>query len=179
MQLQIWHGHNTDKSLPNKIWLDNIKTYSFTNSYLDFLYIYNSKENNRLEDIFNQNDLSAKIIGITKVNPTKYIIKIKANEPFMLAFTESYDSLWRAYENGYEHHSMPLYSVINGFWINNTGEYEITLRYKTQDFLEIGFIVTMITLIFCISFLFISWKKESKYIKKIKNKIIKSKQMKK
>ncbi|RLF04102.1 MAG: hypothetical protein DRJ64_07420, partial [Thermoprotei archaeon] len=30
IQLQIWHGHETDKPLPNIIWLDDVKVYDIT-----------------------------------------------------------------------------------------------------------------------------------------------------
>ena len=43
----------------------------------------------------------------------------------MLSFAEACDSLWEASVR-----SIPLYSVLNGFWINETGSLEIIIRYK-------------------------------------------------
>jgi hypothetical protein len=33
VQLQVWHGHESDKPLPNKIWLDNLRLYDLTKHY--------------------------------------------------------------------------------------------------------------------------------------------------
>jgi hypothetical protein len=33
VQLQVWHGHESNKPLPNKIWLDNVKLYDLTRHY--------------------------------------------------------------------------------------------------------------------------------------------------
>ena len=60
----------------------------------------------------------------------------------MLSFAESYDPLWEAriYKNGKlvgKVRSIPVYSVINGFWINETGDLEIVIRYTPQDLLRI------------------------------------------
>ncbi|RLI80944.1 hypothetical protein DRP07_08320 [Archaeoglobales archaeon] len=59
----------------------------------------------------------------------------------MLSFAEAYDPLWeaRVYKDGRKIEtvkSIPLYSVINGFWINETGNLEIIIRYKPQDWFE-------------------------------------------
>ena len=59
----------------------------------------------------------------------------------MLSFAEAYDPLWeaRVYKDGRKIEtvkSIPLYSVINGFWINETGNLEIIIRYKSQDWFE-------------------------------------------
>jgi len=59
----------------------------------------------------------------------------------MLSFAEAYDPLWeaRVYKDGRKIEtvkSIPLYSVINGFWINETGNLEIIIRYTPQDWFE-------------------------------------------
>lgn len=59
----------------------------------------------------------------------------------MPSFAEAYDPLWEAriYRDGKlveKVKSIPLYSVINGFWINETGNLEIVIRYTPQDWFE-------------------------------------------
>jgi len=56
--------------------------------------------------------------------------------------------------------SIPLYSIINGFWINETGNLEITIRYKPQDWFEIGLMISATTFIGCVGYLFYDWRKE-------------------
>ena len=71
-------------------------------------------------------------------------------KPFMLSFVEAYDPLWeaRVYKDGEKIEtvkSIPLYSVINGFWINETGDIEIVIRYKLQDWFEIGLTISTLS----------------------------------
>ena len=56
--------------------------------------------------------------------------------------------------------SIPLYSVINGFWINETGDLEVVIRYKPQDWFEMGLGISGITFISCVFYLFYEWRKE-------------------
>jgi len=65
---------------------------------------------------------------------------------------------------------IPLYSVINGFWINETGELEIVIRYKPQDCFELGLKISATTFTSCMAYLFYDWRreKEDKWDKGIK-----------
>jgi len=171
LQLQIWHGHNTSKPFPNILWLDNVKIYGYVPSQVDVLWIYPSKENKTIDSLFAPQESPAKIITYEKINPTKYILTINATAPFMISFAESYDPLWAAYISSIEYQPIPLYSVINGFWINKTGNLEIIIRYKPQDWFETGYLISIIALIGCTGYLFYDWKKNNERIKMIKRKI--------
>ena len=37
--------------------------------------------------------------------------------------------------------------MINGFWINQTGDLEIVIRYKPQDWFEIGLVISGLTFV--------------------------------
>jgi len=65
----------------------------------------------------------------------------------MLSFAESYDPLWVCYVNGEKIHSIPLYGVINGFYINQTGYLEITIEYEPQRWFNLGCIISLTTLL--------------------------------
>jgi hypothetical protein len=56
--------------------------------------------------------------------------------------------------------SIPLYSVINGFWINETGNLEIVIRYTPQHWFEVGLMISATTFIGCISYVFYDWRGE-------------------
>ncbi|WP_456237159.1 hypothetical protein [Archaeoglobus neptunius] len=91
-------------------------------------------------------------------------VKVQAKKPFMLSFAEAYDPLWEAriYKDGKlveKVKSIQLYSVINGFWINETGNLEIVIRYKPHWF-EIGLLISATTFIGCITYLFYDWRRE-------------------
>ncbi len=68
-----------------------------------------------------------------------------------------------------------LYSIINGFWINETGNLEIVIRYTPQDWFELGLMISATTFIGCIGYIFYDWRRERreidglKRLRKIKN----------
>lgn len=112
-------------------------------------------------------DPPAEVKSFTKINPTLWKVKVSAKRPFMLSFAEVYDSLWeiRVYKDGEKVQtvkSIPLYSVMNGFWIDETGELEIAVRYKPQDWFEIGLLISALTFIGCFGYLFYDWRKSKK-----------------
>lgn len=83
----------------------------------------------------------------------------------MLSFAEAYDPLWEAriYKNGKlveKVRSIPVYSAINGFWVNETGNLEIVIRYTPQDWFELGLKISGLTFIGCIGYLFYDWRRE-------------------
>jgi len=155
IQLQIWHGHETTQPLPNKIWIDNVRVYKYYGpSDLDVVWIYSTQNSNEtLEDIFTPKENPAEIISYQKIDPTKYVVKVNATKSFMLSFAESYDPLWVAYVNGEKIQSIPLYGVINGFWINQTGLLEITIEYEPQKWFYYGLAVSLLTLTGCVLYL--------------------------
>ncbi|MEM5829575.1 MAG: hypothetical protein QW040_02655 [Candidatus Aenigmatarchaeota archaeon] len=166
IQLQIWHGHETKQPIPNIVWVKNVTIYGYPLTYLDVAWIYSVESNTsdeKIEDLFKVNETPAQVLSYQKIDPTLWKVQVNASKPFMLSFAESYDPLWvaRIKENGktVEYHSIPLYGVINGFWINKTGEYEIEIRYKPQEWFEIGLVISGITFIACIGYLIYDWKK--------------------
>ena len=137
------------------------------NSHLDVIWLYSTETNQTIEELFEIKEKPAEIINYTKINPTLWKVKVNATKPFMLSFAEAYDPLWeaRVYKDGKKVEvvkSIPLYSVINGFWIDETGNLEIVIRYKPQDWFEIGLIISVSTLIFCLFYLFYDWRRSRK-----------------
>jgi len=98
-----------------------------------------------------------------KINSTKYKINFKnIEEPFVLSFAESYDPLWAIKVDNKEIAPVPLYSVINGFLINKTGNFEAIIEYKPQRWFYLGLIVSGTTLIFCLGYLIFDWQRRKK-----------------
>ncbi|MBO3799270.1 MAG: hypothetical protein QW491_10860 [Thermoproteota archaeon] len=114
-----------------------------------------------------------------KLNPTLYIIRVNASDPFILRFCETYDPMWeaRVYKNGKlveKVSPIPLYGIINGFPINATGEnVEIVIRYIPQDWFEIGLAVSGLAFTFCILYLFYDWRrsKGDRWVKKLEGRL--------
>ena len=144
-------------------WFDDMRIYP-VNDFLDVAWLYSTRNNETLNELFKTNETPAEVINYTKINPTKYEVKVNASKPFMLSFAEAYDPLWeaRVYKADKKSEvvkSIPLYSVINGFWVEETGDLEIEIRYKPQEWFVLGLWVSGMTFIFCIGFLFYDWRR--------------------
>jgi len=132
---------------------------------LDVVWIYNTEKSRTIEQLFKINERPAEVISYKKIDPTFWKVKVNATKPFFLTFAEAYDPFWeaRVYKDGKlieRVGSVPTYSVINGFWINQTGDLEIIIRYKLQDWFEIGLIISAIIFIGCVGYLFSDWRRK-------------------
>jgi hypothetical protein len=122
-----------------------------------------------------------------KISPTKHVVEIRnATHPYMLAFAESYDPLWTAYSepsvqnnvqsssknSNFKINSIPLYGVINGFYVNKTGNYKLIIEYESQKWVIQGTIISIIgiVLISIVSFFIIKQKALRKLYFNIKKK---------
>lgn len=146
-------------------------------SDLDVIWLYSiNNTSEKVEDIFRIDNVPATALNYTKTDPTLYKIKVNATEPFMVSFAESYDPLWTAKIDKIDGKSVesgvirpiPLYSVVNGFWINQTGNLDITIEYEPQRWFYIGAAISITTLIICIAYFIFDWRKRKDVI--IKNK---------
>jgi hypothetical protein len=97
-----------------------------------------------------------------KIDPTKYKVDIRdATRPYVMSLAESYDPLWVAHiddsaspngetgvpENNVKVRSTPLYSIINGFYIDRKGDYSLIIEYEPQRWILEAGIVSIIALI--------------------------------
>jgi hypothetical protein len=121
-------------------------------------------------DIFpSKVDAPAYIADYKRIEPTRSVLNISnATSPYILSFSETFDPLWSAtihkiQSNGTlnqskkttEIESVPLFSIINGFPIDITGDYELTIEYRPQVwFLQAG-TLSLATLILVLAFTFV------------------------
>lgn len=109
------------------------------------------------------------IIEFKQITPALKKVKLKVSEPSILVLNEIYDPMWIAYtDDGYQTNSIPLYEVINGFLINKTGEYTLTIKYEPQKWFCIGSIISATTLIACTTYLIYDWAKKKAILKRVK-----------
>ena len=168
LQLQIWHGHETNKPLPNTIWLDNVRVNGYATTInttgLDLIFS-NSTENQ-----------PATILYFAKVNPTKIVASVNATRPFVLVVSESFDQLWKAYVNGEQVESEPTYLGLKGFYINQTGLLEIAIEYEPQKWFYLASAISIATLVICTACLTFTHARTKTIAQKIKQKLIKPKE---
>jgi hypothetical protein len=172
IQLQVWHGHETTQPLPNTIWIDDVKVYdssSGDHSDLDVVWLYSTQSSNEtLEDVFATGKASAEVMSYQKIDSTKYVVTVNASAPFMLSFGEAYDPLWTAQVNGKRIAPVSLFSVVNGFWVDQTGVLDITIEYSPQEWFYYGSAVSVTALVICAVYLVYGWVKNKSVWKKIK-----------
>jgi hypothetical protein len=160
LQIQVWHGHETDKPYPNIIWVDNVKVNGHTtrlNTTGLGLIFHNSTQNQ-----------PATILDYSRVNPTKIVATINATQPFILAVSEALDQSWKANVNGKQIENSPLYLGLKGFDINQTGLLQVTIEYEPQQWFLYGSIISATSVIFCFAYLVHSFTKNKAIMKRIK-----------
>jgi hypothetical protein len=145
LQLQVWNGHETDKPFPNAIWIDDVEIRGYVSRL-------NSAEIQQVLETSKSN-LSVQILEYTKESPTKIAVNLNCSEPFVLTINEAYDSKWKAYLDGDEIGAVPIFSVMNGFQINKTGQFEVIIEYEPQDWFYIGSAVSIVASAACIAYL--------------------------
>ncbi len=111
---------------------------------------------------------SAEMLKYIKINPTKYVVNVNATKPFMLSFVEAYSPLWVARVNGQKIRSISLYSIINGFWIDQIGELTITIEYEPQRWFYMGSAISVTALIACAIYLTHDWAKNKDGLKGVR-----------
>ncbi|MEM0007919.1 MAG: hypothetical protein QXR89_06620 [Candidatus Bathyarchaeia archaeon] len=145
------------------------KYYDSQNSILKKVTVINDlSEISQLSTIIIKDSI---IDTYSRINPTLWKVYINVTEPFMLSFAEPYDPLWMCYVNDKKIRSIPLYGIINGFWIDQTGLLEITIEYEPQKWFYIGSIISATTLIACTTYLIYDWAKKKAILERIKKKL--------
>jgi len=136
----------------------------------DEMIIYSLKDEENtpsLSQVFKCNSIVPSI-SYERENPCKYTIHVDSLEPFILAFSDAYHPLWKVYVNDLETSSFILYSFVNGFLINKTGKFDVTLYFTGQTYADIGVKVSTVTLIAVIVVMSIP----SRVFQKLKNNIV-------
>ncbi|MEM3698006.1 MAG: discoidin domain-containing protein [Candidatus Bathyarchaeia archaeon] len=126
-----------------------ISASAFGKIVFDQIIFYTLKENEESGALYNFFDSESIPPAITyeKVNPTFYKLHIKTEKPFFLLFSEAYSPLWKArIENGQETSSTIAYSIINCFYVNRTGEFDVSIYFVGQACADLGLKISALSL---------------------------------
>jgi hypothetical protein len=137
--------------------------------HLDVVWLYSTDVNGETVDDIFADDQGAQVIEWEKINPTKYKVRVSSSGPFMLSFAETYYRLWQASANGREYPSVAINSVVNGFWIEDEGELEITIEFSTQRMFYYGSTISGISIATALAFLLWNWRKNRNQSKESKD----------
>lgn len=85
-----------------------------------------------LKELFTQ-DNNLPTVTYEIIDPTKYLLHIKnVKSPFNLVFSESYHPLWQAEVGNEALKPLPFYSIINGFQVSKTGDFDMVVEFTLQ-----------------------------------------------
>ncbi len=80
------------------------------------------------------------------IHPGKYQVRMNSATPFYLILSESYYPGWVAKVNGETIPSERVYGFLNGWYIDEAGEYELTLEFTESGQREAGTIISFLAL---------------------------------
>lgn len=108
---------------------------------MDACILYTNSAASTPDALFQETSPPAEI-SYELIDPTRYRVRVRAEHPFVLALAETYDPLWVVSGPDLQVPSVPLYGVINGFFLNRTGSYEIIVEYQAQQWARFGTLLT-------------------------------------
>lgn len=112
---------------------------------VDMIALYDSAGINP-DEILSPGSPPAVIKAIDRISPAKYVVRVNASEPYLLKFAEAYNPLWVANAVDSATTSIPIYSVANGFMVNEIGEYDLTIEFVPQSWLTAGAITSFVAI---------------------------------
>jgi hypothetical protein len=143
----------------------NISVFASGDITLDKIGIYSASDSAPpIDDVFKSN-LSAPSVSYEEVNPCKYVAHVNCARPFLLVFSESYHPLWKAYVDNKEISPIIVDSLVNGFFINRTGSFDVVVYFTGQDVAGIGLVISVGSTIFVIAVVLA----KSTFAKKVKH----------
>jgi len=92
------------------------------------------------------NEPKGEVLGYSRLSRTKIEVTVQVSEPCILSFGESYNDSWIATDSQGRLPKIVLNSVTNGFLLERTGTYEITLEFEMENHLRTGKVISGLTL---------------------------------
>jgi len=136
------------------------------NAELDVLWLLKMNESFGSRDALAVDDAQARVLSVREIDPTRFVIEVDADRPFMLHFSNVYDPAWIASFGGQTVKSVWVFGVANGFWIDAVGRVVVTVEFQPQRWFYYGSAVSLTCLLMCVACtLYVSWNKKRKFKK--------------
>lgn len=98
-------------------------------------------------------------ISYKYINPTKYLVSLQnARQADLLIFSESYDSKWIIRNEEFEISSSKFNDKFNSYKLPRSGNYAFEVYYTPQDWVDMGVIVSFLSLLSILSLLLFGYK---------------------
>jgi hypothetical protein len=121
---------------------------------LDLVLLYSSDRNqtDTVDDLFVNPQAPAYVQESDMIEPAKSSIRISnATRPYILSFAETFSSSWSAVieknNSSTTIKSLPLYSMRNGFYIDELGNYTVKIVDENETSFSFGVLISIITII--------------------------------
>ncbi len=85
-----------------------------------------------------------------KINPSHYVGEVNASKPFLLVFSQQFNSGWMLYADGVkvpENYHLQINGYANAWQVKSIGHIKIEIKFQPQIYLDIGLMITKITII--------------------------------
>ena len=130
-------------------WFDAIQIQRLVeakNIDLDLISLFLDVNNQSVQEHFTPKSEAA-VLNYKKIDSTRYEVEIRSTAPFILVFAETFDEFWVAQGSGMDKiESVPVYGMLNGFYIEKTGNFSIIIEYEPQQWFNIGASITGISI---------------------------------
>lgn len=155
---------------PTKVKITNLR---FSPKFPDKMYLVSETDNDFI---------SPPTVDFQMINSTKYKVAVNGSqEPFLLVFSEAYDSKWKAYIDnqdlakdgksnindtwGLNAIDDASHILVNGYanawWIDHHGDFEVIIEYAPQRLLYVGYFISFISFVSGVSALiYLSYRKK-------------------
>lgn len=145
-------------------WFDDFTVTSTDGDRIDAIWLYDAPRNGSGQGMAAAGEGTARVERVEQVSPTRYRVRVNGTEPYLLSFAEGYDPLWvaevRSPNGSVERHApVPLYATTNGFWIDETGEHTVTIRYRPQRWFHQGAVISGVALLASLAYLLYGWRR--------------------
>jgi hypothetical protein len=128
---------------------------------IDAVILYTNSHGMIPESLFNVSEPTAEV-AYELLDPTRYRVRLRTEKPVVIALAETFDPLWVASMPGFQRASIPLYGVINGFFLDEPGNYDMILQFEPQQRARLGSLLTALAVIAVVPFLFITRRQGSR-----------------
>lgn len=97
-----------------------------------------SEDSLSMNNLFSYGADPVQSLTYEKEGSYKYTVHVSNTAPFLLVFSDSYHPLWGASVGETEIQPIIVYSFVNGFLINKTGQFDVVLYFNGQTYADIG-----------------------------------------
>ena len=126
---------------------------------IDSMLLYSLKTGESFvnaDNLLTPDQQNSATVNYQEINPTQYTVHVNSSQPFYFVFSQSYDSGWVAAINGVQisdKYHFTANGYANGWFINKTGTFTVTLEFKPQNLFYAGAAISITTLSVCVTFL--------------------------